>query len=195
MTAINFTDEELDHLRGYYQIELAEAEKDVERIKDILSKLEKSKPAKPEVITEKIPGKRGRKPKINIDEILVKELKKRGRKPKASNEDTIVPEPKKRGRKPKVKEEIKKERKQRADKGSPRGKRVKPVTEEATVAEPIIPVVESKPEKPPIPKKAKKKKQPKRRGITLAPMSKPLPRRAPEPELPPADQAEETTEL
>ena len=170
MKSINFTDEELDHLRGYYQVELVEAEKDVERIKDILSKLGRSKPVQTEEITEKIPAKRGRKPKLTLEESPVIELKKRGRKPKVKVEDVI-----------------KKERKQRTDKGIPRGTRVSPVTEAAPVAEPFVAMAEPEPVKPLIPKKPKKKKQPKRRGITLAPMGRPLPKRAPEPELPAAD--------
>jgi len=69
MKSINFTDEELEHLRSYYHIELVEAEKDVERIKTILSKIGESKPENQEVI-EKKPGKRGRKPKVKVEEVV-----------------------------------------------------------------------------------------------------------------------------
>ena len=177
MKSINFTEEELDHLRGYYQIELAEAEKDVDRIKDILSKLGQSKPVRPEITPEKRPAKRGPKPRV-------------------SNEQTPAAEPKKRGPKPKVKVEevVKKERKPRSDKGGVRNKRVKPVTEETLAAEPFTTIIEPRKDKPAISKKAKKKKQLKRRGITLAPMGKPLPKRAPEPELPADEQVQENPE-
>ena len=177
MKSISFTDEELAHLRIYYQMELVEAEKDVERINDILSKLDASIPAKPEIVIEKVPGKRGRKPKAILEELLNAEPVKRGRKPKISSDGAI-----------------KKERKQRADKGQPRGKRVKLVIEESPISEPFVTMVEPTSDKPLIPKKAKKKKQPKRRGITLAPMGRPLPSRAPEPYLPPADEVQETAE-
>ena len=88
MKAINFTEQELDHLQRYYQIELVEAEKDVESIKTILSKLIESKPVKTEVITEKKQGKRGQKPDVIIEEKPVQEVK-RGRKPKVKVEETI----------------------------------------------------------------------------------------------------------
>ena len=69
MKSINFTDEELEHLRSYYYIELVEAEKDVERIKTILSKIGESKP---EIIKEKKP--RGRKPKVKTEEVVPVDL-------------------------------------------------------------------------------------------------------------------------
>ena len=175
MTAINFTDEELEHLRGYYQIELVEAEKDVKRIRDILSKLENSKPAKQAVIIEKVPGKRGRKPKVVTDEIAAPVLNKKGRKPG-------------------VAEVVIKERKPRADKGTPRGKRVRPDLIDLPANKPDAPVADSKPVKPAIPKKAKKKKQYRKRGITLAPMGRPLPKRAPDPGLPPSEEVQDSAE-
>ena len=170
MKAINFTEQELDHLQRYYQIELVEAEKDVESIKTILSKLVESKPVKTEVITEKKQGKRGQKPDVIIEGKPVQEVK-RGRKPKV-----------------KVEETIKKKRK-------PRKEKVKPVLEETPVPESILPTIVSKPDKPIIPKKSfKKRKQFKRRGVILTPMGKPLPKKAAETELPPADQLKDNSE-
>ncbi len=137
MKSINFTDQELDHLQRFYLLELAEAEKEVEEIKAILSKLGESKQTKSEDFSEKKTAKRGRKPKVVVEEIPVPEVK-RGRKPKV-----------------KVEEVIKKDLK-------PKKEKVKPVKEE-----PVIPVVEPKPAKSVAPKKtAKQKKQIKKKGVS-----------------------------
>ena len=172
-------------MRGYYQLELAEAEKDIIRIKDILSKLGISKTVNPELAIEKVPGKRVRKPKEISDFLVVRAPGKRGRKPKVRLEEAIAAEPKKRGPKPKVKDEVvvKKVRKQRSDKGGIRGKHKSTlILENLEPSSPFVSMIDLVKDKPAIPKKAKKKKQFKRRGITLAPMGKPLPKRAPEPE-------------
>lgn len=76
MKSINFTDEELDHLCGYYQNELEEALKDVERIKALLSKFGNPKSVKPEITPEKKLAKRGRKPKVVVEGIPVPEVKR-----------------------------------------------------------------------------------------------------------------------
>jgi len=184
-------------MRGYYQLELAEAEKDIVRIKDILSKLGTTNTVSTELAIDKVTGKRGRKPKDVTDAFVVKVPGKRGPKPKVRLEETIAVEPKKRGPKPKIKDEgfVKKVRKQRSDKGNTRGKHKSTLLlENLEPSMPFVSMIDPVKDKPVIPKKAKKKKQFKRRGITLAPMGKPLPRRAPEPEStssePPAEISE-----
>ena len=213
MKSINFTDEELEHIRSYYYIELVEAEKDVERIKTILSKIGEPKPEKPEVI-EKKPGKRGRKPKVKVEEVVKKDVK-----PATVNSATSAPEAKRRGPKPKVNIEqvVKKDAKPKAiietkpvpaekkvrspkvkvekvAKKEKKVKPIKPVTEEIPVPQPIQPRLESKPDKPIIPKKVIKKKQFKKRGVTLAPLGKPLTKKSPEMEIPPVEPIQEKPE-
>ena len=184
MKTINFTDEELEHLRGYYQLQLEEAEKDVESIKTILSKLAITKSENTEAITEKKPVKRVRKPTVITVEVPTPEVK-RGRKPKVQ-----------------VEEVAKKARRSRSDKGSFRVKPIKPVYKEEDfppvepiIPEPIIPLVpeEIKPlpvasssdsksktiKQSSIPKTKdgfkKKNSRPKRPRIILKNLSKPLP--------------------
>ncbi len=159
MKSIKFTDEELEHLKSYYEMELAEAEKDVARIKDIMSKFGERKPFITESPVEIAPAKRG----PGLEEKSMDGIKK-GRKP-------------------------------RADKGHARGKRGAAANAELADPGVVLSVVESLKDKPAIPKKSpRKKKQYRKYGITLTPLSKPLPRRAPEPELPPAEQLPENTE-
>ena len=100
MKSINFTAEELEHLRKFFQMQLEETEKDVESIKTILSKLALIKLENTEVITEKKPAKRGRRPAVITEGIPTPEVK-RDLKQKVQ-----------------VDEVIKKERKPRSDKGS-----------------------------------------------------------------------------
>ena len=106
--------------------------------------------------------------------------------PKVVVEIAPVPAEKK-VRTPKVKVEkvVKKEKKV---------KPIKPVTEKIPVPEPIQPILESKPDKPIIPKKVVKKKQFKKRGVTLAPLGKPLSKKAPEIEIPPVEPIQEKPE-
>lgn len=192
MRTIKFTDEEITSLHQVYLEKLAQAEKQIQQIKDVLKKLEVStlnepveeKPIvikrgrKPKVkdTEPKIPKKRGRKPKVvaptveSVPETIVTEPKKRGRKPKLvsptveSVPETVVLEPKKRGRKPKTVSVSTREPKKRG-----RKPRVS---------------IESTPESEPVPinnegKKIVKKRSPYRknhkwRGVRLAPLSKPF---------------------
>jgi hypothetical protein len=140
---------------------------------------------KPATVTAEIPvpsaKKRGPKLKVKIEQVVKKEAK-----PKAIIDTKPVPAEKK-VRTPKVKVEkvAKKEKKV---------KPIKPVTEEILVPEPIQPIFESKPDKPIIPKKVVKKKQFKKRGVTLAPLGKPLSKKAPEMEIPPVEPIQEKPE-
>jgi|ERR1035438_9144298 hypothetical protein len=125
MKTITFSDKELEFLTQHYKDELSNTEAYLNQLKEILKKIElpsdkatdKAGSTEPEVIQKKrgpkpktknsepkVPGKRGRKPKISsLPFVEVKEPKKRGRKPKsASLPETEIREPKKRGRKPKV---------------------------------------------------------------------------------------------
>ena len=188
MKSINFTDEELEHLRSYYNNELVVAEKDIERIQTILSKLGASNPVKPEVITEK--KTRGRKPKVKTEEVVsIEEVIKKEREPRVvgvepvnptenTAESVTPPTP------------VKKTRKPRSDKG---GIRVKPIEPDAKVdvvhqPEPILPPLNEEKMIEPIAKPTptlsnpyskdgfkKKKSRPKRPRIYLKNLSKPLP--------------------
>jgi hypothetical protein len=122
MRTIKFSEEEISSLHQIYLEKLAQAEKQIQQIKDVLKKLEVSLPIetlevepivikrgrKPKVkdIEQKVPKKRGRKPKVVVPTVesvpvtAIKEPKKRGRKPKTISVSTS--EPKKRGRKPRV---------------------------------------------------------------------------------------------
>ena len=188
MKSINFTDEELEHLRSYYNNELVVAEKDIERIQTILSKLGASNPVKPEVIKEKKP--RGRKPKIKTEEVvLADEVVKKEREPRVVAMEPVNPIEN-------IAESVtpptpaKKTRKPRSDKGEFRGKRIEPVEKVEIVAqpEPILPTfIEEKmiePQAKPAPTLSnpfskdgfkKKKNRPKRPRIYLKNLSKPLP--------------------
>jgi hypothetical protein len=84
MKSIKFSDKELDFLREQYSEELANAEKYVEQIRDILRKLDV--PTKTE--------------KINLLETETKKDRKKDKKHKGK--DSLLKEPKKRGRKPKI---------------------------------------------------------------------------------------------
>jgi hypothetical protein len=81
MKSIKFTDDELDFILDQYQMELEEAEKYVESLRNIIKKLGNPKPKKVAEPVEKQPNKRGRKPKLIKEEVLVKPIKKK-RKPR-----------------------------------------------------------------------------------------------------------------
>jgi hypothetical protein len=104
MRTIKFSEEEISSLHQIYLEKLAQAEKQIQQIKDVLKKLEVSIPIET-LEVEPVVKRRGRKSKVKVVEPKVP--KKRGRKPKVvsveSVPETIVTEPKKRGRKPKAK--------------------------------------------------------------------------------------------
>ncbi|TRZ74059.1 MAG: hypothetical protein D4R97_04480 [Bacteroidetes bacterium] len=81
MKSIKFTDDELDFLLDQYQMELEEAEKYVESLRNIIKKLGNPKPKKVAEPVEKQPKKRGRKPKLIKEQVLAKPIKK-ARKPR-----------------------------------------------------------------------------------------------------------------
>jgi hypothetical protein len=108
MKKITLSDVEINELLDLYQSEIDRSQRRINNLKRTIEKLSEGQSVKQkeEKIT-KIKGKRGRKPKVKVEEVkapvekvVKKEPKKRGRKPKFVE---IKPEPKKRGRKPKVK--------------------------------------------------------------------------------------------
>jgi hypothetical protein len=78
MKSIKFTDDELDFIRQQYQVELEEAQKYVESLKNIIKKIDSPKSVETIEIPEK--KRRGRKPKVQKEESLIPELVKKGRK-------------------------------------------------------------------------------------------------------------------
>jgi len=76
MKTIKFTDKEIDFLRNQYEMELEEAEKYIESIRNILDKL--GSPVSKKVIEpiEKSPKKRGRKPRLENEEVVTEVIKK-----------------------------------------------------------------------------------------------------------------------
>jgi len=141
MKSIKFSDEQLEFLREQYTDELANAEKYVEQVKEILKKLGAEVKAS-KIGTEqpvKVEKKRGRKPKVAVAE--VKEPKKRGRKPKvvATVADAPVETPVKPEKKTKSKKAATSTKKQVKAKGKSAEKRVakrsrKPVVKTAVEA-------------------------------------------------------------
>ena len=121
MRTIKFSEDEISFLHKVYHEKLVQTEKDLQRIKDFLKKLEVptfnepveeesivlKRPLKPKVkdLEPKLQKKRGRKPKAIVVEPKVP--KKRGRPkniPSDGNTPLIIAnESKKRGRKPKAK--------------------------------------------------------------------------------------------
>ena len=178
MKAIKFSDTELDFIRQQYQVELEEAEKYVENLKNILSKIG-SPPKGIETIEITEKKRPGRKPKMQI-EPTVKVIKKRGPKPKIQKEETVITGVKS-GRKPSIKKEEtvitleRKGRKPRSDKGKQRLKTVKPVKPDVQSKKPILPPTESQTDKMFFSKKkVKRRRNYKRKGVFLTPMSKPI---------------------
>ena len=167
MKSIKFTEEELEHLRESYQMELAVAQQEIERIREILGKLRTKRAAVPENILALEPVVRGLKP---VEKVAVAVT---GNKKKGTKTQEVLAEM------------ISKQRKQRSDKGKPR-KTSGPAVNAAP--ETVLALVESLTEKPVIKSKSPKKKRPgKYRGITLVPLSKPLPKRTLPVELPQAE--------
>lgn len=159
MKSIKFTAQELELLRNQYQLELVEAEKYVQEIKNILEKLgvpqiEDKNPPK------KKPGRK-REPVTPVEETPVKKGK-RGRKPKEQSlpiapVETIVTIP----------EKVKKEKTPKKEKP------LKSVPE--SIVEIIIPEPPKKKEVPK--KKTTRKSSNKRKGVVLKNLSKPLPKK------------------
>lgn len=168
MKSIKFTDQELEFLITQYQLELVEAEKYVQEVKNLLVKLG----VKP-VSSESVPAtkvKRGRKKAEPPKEIPVKKGK-RGRKPKIQSlpETTENTEKvSKSVRKPKASKET-----------APIIKKPNPL--------PITEKSEPTPEKKLILKPKAKKKQPRRKGVVLKSLSKPLTKKDVSPILPEAE--------
>lgn len=137
MKSIKFSDEQLEFLREQYTEELANAEKYVEQVKEILKKLGAEVKAS-KIGTDqpvKVEKKRGRKPKVAVAE--VKEPKKRGRKPKVAVADAPVETPVKPEKKTKLKKVANSTKKQVNAKGKPAEKRVTKRTRKS-VAKPAV---------------------------------------------------------
>ena len=204
-----FSDQELDFMRQQYSEELANAEKYIEQIKEVLRKIGGSVKLTKEELVENEPKqrkKRGRKSQVKVVE--PKEPKKRGRKPKAALPTPIVQPPKRRGRQPKLSvptpEQVESAvptpvAKKGTKKATPKPK--KKIAPKPKIAKPAVIKKAPKvtPSKEPVPtseliqalkkeitKVVKKKNTRKRRftqkGVRLAPLSKPLPKKEPIPE-------------
>lgn len=158
MKSIKFTEQELEFLRTQYQLEMVEAEKYVQEVKNLLVKLG-VKPTKTESVPER-KSRRGRK-KVEPPKETSKLKSKRGRKPKveALPDKTDKPE--------KV---SKAEKKPRVTK-----KKSKLVRKPEPV--PVPEKNEPTPEKKVILKPKTKKKQSRRKGVVLKSLSKPLPKK------------------
>jgi hypothetical protein len=187
MRTIKFSEEEISSLHNVYLEKLAQAEKDIQRIKDVLKKLEVPTLNEP-VEEEQSVIKRGRKPKVK--DIEPKVQKKRGRKPKVivptveSIPETVISEPKKRGRKPKTVSVPTSEPKVKKKMGRPRKVVAVPTVEsvpETIVTEPkkrgrkpkvVVPTVEFTPET--VVKEPKKRGRKPRVSIESAPESEPI---------------------
>lgn len=113
MKAIKFSDTQIAFLREQYTEELANAEKYVEQVKDILKKLGGESDSNEEASEKEIKKSLKKEKKQKVKTAEVREPKKRGRKPKAvvavAEETPAVPaEPKKRGRRPRIQVEVSK---------------------------------------------------------------------------------------
>ena len=158
MKSIKFSDQELEFLRNQYQLELVEAEKYVTEIRNLLSKFG-DKPVKTEPVQEK-KSQRGRKKAEPPKEAPVKKGK-RGRKPKVQSLPETTEKTEKKSKPP---------RKPNASKEkAPIIKKPNPL--------PISEKSEPTPDKKVILKPKTKKKQPRRKGVVLKSLSKPLPKK------------------
>lgn len=159
MKSIKFTAQELELLRNQYQLELVEAEKYIQKIKNIIEKL-----GVPQIEVKNPPKKkpsRKRQPDNPVEETPVKKSK-RGRKPKEQSlpiapAESILAIP----------EKVKKEKTPKKEKP------LKSVPE--SVVEIIIPEPPKKKEVPK--KKITRKSSKKRKGMVLKNLSKPLPKK------------------
>jgi hypothetical protein len=162
MKAIKFTEQELDFLRTQYQLELVEAEKYVQEVKNLLKKL--GVPS----TTDEIPEKRKPGRKKSQDQ-LIKEAPvktaKRGRKPKVVTPVESV-----------EKQNVRKVKAANVEKKNPQ-KKVKTVIENIPIPKPVNEKAKSEPPKIDKPKKKTIRKSYKKRGIVLKNLSKPLPKK------------------
>jgi len=146
MKTIKFSDQELGFIRQQYQVELEEAEEYIENLKNILNKI-----GAPETFT--------------TPEKDVMEPARRGRKPNV-RKDLPTPEA----------EPVEKKRKPRSDKGKKRAKRNQSVTQGKSIGE-TTPMEElgnpDRNKKVILPKK-KVKRHPRRKGVYLTSLRKPL---------------------
>jgi hypothetical protein len=190
MKTIKFSDEEITFLRQQYTDELAQAEKYIDQIKDVLKKLGTPARVSKEVLMEKEPKvakRRGPKPKVKAIEAKVP--KKRGRPkrvvvPTTAEAATVtVAKPvkkevkKKVGPKPKkkiaTKAKVKIEKKV-ISKPAPNKK----AEEKAEVVPTTLPTSNPKEIKKVVKKWSNKKRRPKR--ISLVNLRRPLPKKEPE---------------
>jgi hypothetical protein len=216
MRSIKLTDQELEFMREQHSEELASAEKYIEQIKEVLRKIGGSVKPDKEEPTEKEPKqrkKRGRKTKVKV--IEPKEPKKRGRpKTVPTGESKTVLSQKRRGRKPKavvptlekaesaiatpiakrnIKKVTPKPRRKIATKPKVAKKAVIKKTPKVAPSPEAVPSQEAKPAlkkeiKQVVKKKVIKRRAPKR-GVRLAPLSKPLPKKEPVAETPPQNES------
>jgi hypothetical protein len=174
MKSINFTEKELDFLREQYQDELESTLEYVEQIYEILKKLGPPSAVSFIETSETEPKevkRRGRKPKVKVP--VLKEPKKRGPKPRVKTAEPKVP--KKRGRPFKVAAVPAVEPSPVAEAKQPKKKGRKPATAAVAKSEPPkAPVKVAKEVKKIVPKKSTSRRKRRWRGITLAPMSKPI---------------------
>jgi hypothetical protein len=184
MRSIKFSESELEFLRERYKIEIEAAENYIIQAKEILKKLGSTKKPSIDIIPEKagkVRVKRGRKPgkKATVDTIQKPSTppKKRGRKPKfVSTEESTKPSRD-------VPAILEKKKPFSKLKKAPE-KKIEPSIQKTPDLEPktIIPS-SPKVEKPIVRKKRANKRT--RKGIFLAPLSKPLKKKEPSSELQP----------
>lgn len=168
MKSIKLSDSELNFIREHYEAELEAAEKFMVQVKEILAKLGVPKKSSIDVSTEKeekIAKKRGRKPGKKA--AAFKDVpKKRGRKPKSGLIE-VKPEQEHTG--PILTEDKKKPAPKL--KRTPKTKVEKPIAEKTDLKSEKIMINQKK-----VGKTNKKKKTNRRfrKGVYLAPLSKPL---------------------
>ncbi len=111
MPTIRLSDQELEHLRAFYADELQEANKYVEQVRTIISKLKTkdkpkfTKPSSAKEVAQPV-KKRGRKPAVKVepkDTVVPQPLVRKAKTPKIAAAKPVIEPAKKRGRKPSVK--------------------------------------------------------------------------------------------
>ena len=184
MKTVKFSEEEISFLRNMYEDELAQAENYVDTIKDVLKKLGAPVKESNEISMDKEPKvkkRRGRKSKKSKS-IEPKVPKKRGRPKKIVVPTTIE------GATVKVAKPAKKAKSKKKVATKPKVKVVKKSIAKATPQKKSAEKAEIVPTSIPSAKAKKikkvvKKKNPRRRfpqrGVRLAPLSKPLPKKEP----------------